>query len=224
MKINNNISAVISNKHLLRSENALSMSMERLSSGFRINHAVDDPSGIAISNKMNAQIDGLSRSSRNASDGISVLDTADGALGEITSMIQRMRELSVQAANDLNTQSDKAAIQQAADAKAAELGYSEGYSLKEMPKKDADAIRAVKRRMYAEYTPTAEQEAMIREAETMDESMYKTAEGLAELKKNYPMVFDAYTTMVRNATKSKGLESDVPFYARDTYDTISDKS
>ena len=121
-----------------------------------------------------------------------------------------------------NDRDYKAAIQQAADAKAAELGYSEGYSLKEMPKKDADAIRAVKRRMYAEYTPTAEQEAMIREAETMDESMYKTAEGLAELKKNYPMVFDAYTTMVRNATKSKGLESDVPFYARDTYDTISD--
>ena len=111
MKINNNISAVISNKHLLRSENALSMSMERLSSGFKINHAVDDPSGIAISNKMNAQIDGLSRSSRNASDGISVLDTADGAMGEITSMIQRMRELSVQAANDLNTQDDKKAIQ-----------------------------------------------------------------------------------------------------------------
>ena len=121
-----------------------------------------------------------------------------------------------------NDRDYKAAIQQAADAKAAELGYSKGYSLKEMPKKDADAIRAVKRRMYAEYTPTAEQEAMIREAETMDESMYKTAEGLAELKKNYPMVFDAYTTMVRNATKSKGLESDVPFYARDTYDTISD--
>ena len=121
-----------------------------------------------------------------------------------------------------NDKNYKDAIQQAADAKAKELGYEEGYSLKNMSKKDADAIRAVKRRMYAEYKPSAEQEAMIRKAETMDESMYKTAAGLAELKKNYPMVFDAYTTMVRNATKSKGLESDVPFYARDTFDTISD--
>ncbi|SCW66320.1 flagellin [Lachnospiraceae bacterium C10] len=111
MKINNNISAIISNKHLLRNEGALSASMERLSSGFRINHAADDPSGMSISNKMNAQIRGLERASRNSSDGMSVIDTADGAMTEITSMIQRMRELSVQAANDLNSYSDKEAIQ-----------------------------------------------------------------------------------------------------------------
>ena len=111
MKINNNISAIISNKQLLRNEDALSKSMERLSSGFRINHASDDPSGLSISNKMNTQIQGLDRASRNSSDGMSVIDTADGAMQEITSMIQRMRELSVQAANDLNSLSDKEAIQ-----------------------------------------------------------------------------------------------------------------
>ncbi|MBQ1901890.1 MAG: flagellin [Lachnospiraceae bacterium] len=111
MKINNNISAVITNKQLLRTENTLAMSMERLSSGLRINHAKDNPSGIAISGKMQAQIDALGQSSDNSNDGISVLETADGALGEVTSIIQRMRELSVQAANDINSQSEKDAIQ-----------------------------------------------------------------------------------------------------------------
>ncbi|MBO6214982.1 MAG: flagellin [Lachnospiraceae bacterium] len=111
MKINNNISAIITNKQLLRTESGLAASMERLSSGLRINHASDDPSGLAISNKMRAQIDGLNQASRNSSDGMSVLETADGAMNEITSVIQRMRELCVQAANETNSQSDKEAIQ-----------------------------------------------------------------------------------------------------------------
>ncbi|MBQ5386873.1 MAG: flagellin [Lachnospiraceae bacterium] len=115
MKINNNISAVITNKQLLRTEDTLAASMERLSSGLRINHAKDDPSGMAIAGKMNAQIDGLSRASRNSSDGISVLDTADGALTEVTSMLQRMRELSVQAANGTMSENDRAAIQKEID-------------------------------------------------------------------------------------------------------------
>ena len=111
MKINNNISAIITNKQLLRTENNLAASMERLSSGLRINHASDDPSGLAISNKMKAQIDGLDQASRNSSDGMSVLETADGAMNEITSILQRMRELCVQAANETNSLSDKEAIQ-----------------------------------------------------------------------------------------------------------------
>lgn len=111
MKINNNIPAMITNGQLLRNENSLAKTMERLSSGLKINHASDDPSGMAISGKMKAQIDGLDRSSRNASDGISVIQTADGALNEVTSMIQRMRELSVQAANGIIEQQDKEAIQ-----------------------------------------------------------------------------------------------------------------
>lgn len=111
MKINNNISAVITNNQLLRNENSLTDVMERLSSGFKINHAKDDPSGMAISSKMKAQIDGLDQASTNASNGQSVLETADGALQEVTSMIQRMRELAVQAANDTNAQTEKDAIQ-----------------------------------------------------------------------------------------------------------------
>ena len=111
MKINNNISAVIANKHLLRNENSLSVSMERLSSGYKLTHAKDNPSGMAISNKMRAQIRGLDRASQNSQDGVSLLNTADGAISETTNILQRMRELAVQAANDTNTDSDKEAIQ-----------------------------------------------------------------------------------------------------------------
>lgn len=105
------MSAVIANKQLLRTENGLTSSLERLSSGLRINHASDDAAGMAIASKMNAQIKGLNQASRNASDGVSVLDTADGALNEVASMLQRMRELSVQAANETNTETDLKAIQ-----------------------------------------------------------------------------------------------------------------
>lgn len=111
MKINHNMPAVIANKQLLRTENSLTASLERLSSGLRINHASDDAAGMAIATKMNAQIKGLDQASRNASDGVSVLETADGALSEVTNMLQRMRELSVQAANETNTPDDLQAIQ-----------------------------------------------------------------------------------------------------------------
>ncbi|MCR5271495.1 MAG: flagellin [Lachnospiraceae bacterium] len=111
MKINHNMSATITNAQLLRTENNLSDSMERLSSGLKINHAKDDPSGMAISNKISAQIDGLDMASQNAQNGQSLLEIADGALGETTSIIQRMRELAVQAASDTSTPSDKKAIQ-----------------------------------------------------------------------------------------------------------------
>ncbi|MGN0140933.1 MAG: flagellin [Roseburia sp.] len=112
MKINYNMSAVVANKHLLGIEDNLKTSMERLSSGLKINKAGDNPAGMAISRKMHAQIEGLSRASENASDGISVLQIADGALAETTSILQRMRELSVQAASDATmTPADKQAIQ-----------------------------------------------------------------------------------------------------------------
>lgn len=116
MKINNNMSAKITNKQLLRVENSMTATMERLSSGLKLNHAKDNPAGMAISNKMRAQIDGLDRASSNASDGISVLNIADGALNETSSILQRMRELSVQAANDTNSLAEKEAIQKEIDA------------------------------------------------------------------------------------------------------------
>lgn len=111
MKINHNMSAFVANANLLKNENRLTASIEKLSSGYRINHASDDAAGMALSSKMKSQIAALNQASRNASDGVSVIETAEGALKEVTSLIQRMRELSVQAANDTNTKEDVGAIQ-----------------------------------------------------------------------------------------------------------------
>lgn len=112
MKINRNMSAVMTNRQLLRTENKLSASMERLSSGYKINRAGDNPAGMAISNKMRLQIDGLNRAENNSADGQSVLKIADGALNEVSNMLQRIRELSVQAANGTNSLSERESIQQ----------------------------------------------------------------------------------------------------------------
>ena len=115
MRINHNLSAVVANNKLLQNEDVVSESMERLSSGLRINHAKDDPAGIAISNRMDTQIDGTSQASRNAKDGTSLIETAEGSLNEITSILQRMNELAVQAASDTYTTSDREAIQSEID-------------------------------------------------------------------------------------------------------------
>lgn len=111
MRINHNISALRANNQLGRTNKQLDSSLEKLSSGFRINKAADDSAGMAISEKMRTQIAGLNQASRNASDGISVIQTAEGALIEVESMLQRMRELSVQAANGTYTTEDRKAIQ-----------------------------------------------------------------------------------------------------------------
>ncbi|MCI7322541.1 MAG: flagellin [Lachnospiraceae bacterium] len=115
MKINRNMSAVMTNKHLLRTENRLTSSMERLSSGLKINKAGDNPAGLAISKKMKAQIDGLDQAKSNATDGDAVLRTADGALNEVSSILQRIRELSVQAANGTNSYDDRKSVQEEID-------------------------------------------------------------------------------------------------------------
>ena len=116
MKINQNISAVIVNDQLLRNENSVAASVKRLSSGLKFNDAKDNPSGIAISFKMQAQINALNRASLNATDGTSMVETIDGAMGEMTEVLQRIRELCVQAANDTNMEEDREAIQQEIDA------------------------------------------------------------------------------------------------------------
>lgn len=121
MKINHNISALKSNIKLQRTNEAMEKSVERLSSGYRINRAADDAAGMAISQKMKTQIRGLNQASRNASDGISVIQTAEGALNEVESMLQRMRELSVQAVNETNTAEDREAIQLEIDNLSAEI-------------------------------------------------------------------------------------------------------
>lgn len=111
MRINTNISALKANNCLTKTNNALSKSLERLSSGYRINRAADDAAGMAIAQKMKTQIAGLDQANRNASDGISLIQTAEGALVEVNSMLQRMRELAVQAANATNTDTDRESIQ-----------------------------------------------------------------------------------------------------------------
>ncbi len=122
MKINTNIAAVLASHNLNRTEDKLSASLERLSSGYRINKAADDAAGMAISQKMHAQIRGLERASRNGSDGISFIQTAEGALSEAENILQRCRELSVQAASTATTTiEDREAIQEEIDALISEL-------------------------------------------------------------------------------------------------------
>ncbi|WP_231758111.1 FliC/FljB family flagellin [Microbulbifer elongatus] len=109
--INTNITAMIGQQNLSKSQSALQTSMERLSSGLRINSAADDAAGQAIANRMSAQITGLSQAQRNANDGISAAQTAEGALNQVNDNLQRIRELTVQAQNDTNSQSDLDSIQ-----------------------------------------------------------------------------------------------------------------
>lgn len=111
MRINTNISAMTVNNSLQRAQNNLSASIERLSSGYKINSSADDPAGCAISEKMRMQIRGLKQADNNAADGESVLNTAEGALQEINAMLVRMKELTVQTANDVNSDQERSAIQ-----------------------------------------------------------------------------------------------------------------
>jgi flagellin len=111
MRIMNNIMALNAHRQLGVNQANSSKSMERLSSGLRINRAGDDAAGLAISEKMRGQIRGLKQASRNAQDGISLLQTAEGALNETHAILQRMRELAVQASNDTNTEIDRNEIQ-----------------------------------------------------------------------------------------------------------------
>lgn len=110
MRINNNLMAMNTYRQLKINSFGTEKSIEKLSSGYRINRAGDDAAGLAISEKMRAQIKGLQMSSKNAQDGISMIQTAEGALSESHSILQRMRELSVQAANDSNVSADRSAL------------------------------------------------------------------------------------------------------------------
>jgi flagellin len=110
MRINHNIAALNTHRQLNSASGAQSKSMEKLSSGLRINRAGDDAAGLAISEKMRAQVRGLDQASRNAQDGISMIQTAEGALNETHDILQRMRELSVQASTDTNNTDDREAI------------------------------------------------------------------------------------------------------------------
>src|SRR5215208_570385 len=110
MRINTNVEAFNAQRNLGLTSMQYAKSVEKLSSGLRINRAGDDAAGLSISEKMRAQIKGLSQAQRNAQDGISMIQTGEGALTEVHSMLQRMRELSVQGSNDTLSDEDRTAI------------------------------------------------------------------------------------------------------------------
>lgn len=119
--INTNIASLNAQRNLNKSQLGLNRSMQRLSSGLRINSAKDDAAGLAISDRMTSQIRGLNQAARNAQDGISMAQTAEGALVETTNLLQRMREIAVQSANDTNTTTDRQSLQDEFSALQAEI-------------------------------------------------------------------------------------------------------
>ena len=119
--INTNIMSLTTQNNLNKSQASLSTAIERLSSGLRINSAKDDAAGEAIANRMNSQIKGLTQASRNANDGISLTQTAEGSLDEINTNLQRIRELTVQAKNGTNSSDDIDSIQKEVDARLSEI-------------------------------------------------------------------------------------------------------
>ena len=121
MVVQHNMAAANANRQLGITTGTLSKSTEKLSSGYRINRAADDAAGLSISEKMRSQIRGLNKASSNAQDGISAIQTAEGALNEAHSILQRMNELATQAANDTNTSTDRAAVQSEVNALSTEL-------------------------------------------------------------------------------------------------------
>jgi flagellin len=121
MQVNTNISALNSYRNLTNTQNDLAKSLEKLSSGLRINHAADDAAGLAISQGLQSQVGGLTVASRNAQDGISVIQTAEGSLSEVQTILQRVRDLAVQAGNDSNNATSRGAITTEVDALSKEL-------------------------------------------------------------------------------------------------------
>ncbi len=111
LMINTNIEAYDAHRNLVNTENSLSKSMQRLSSGLRINSAADDAAGLAISQKLTGQVNGLAQAQRNAQDGVSLVQTAEGSLNQVHAMLQRIRELAVQYNNGTLASSDQGAIQ-----------------------------------------------------------------------------------------------------------------
>lgn len=119
--VNTNTSSLNAQRQLFNSNESLSTSYERLSSGFRINRAADDAAGLQISDRLTSQIEGIGQSVRNANDAISLVQVAEGALSEVTTSLQRIRQLSIQSQNGINSSSDRAALQQEVTALLSEL-------------------------------------------------------------------------------------------------------
>ena len=219
MKINANIPAFITNKQLLRIEGNMATSMERLSSGLKLNHAKDNPAGMAISNKMRAQIAGLDRASNNASDAIAAIRIADGALNETSSIMQRMRELAVQAANDTNSLEDRQAIQQEIEALKEEVNrISRDTEYNEMPILDG----TLSARVYADHvdrisTTDAVKAGMYQVEVTKAATQAQVTSGTTDLDPN-----DS-TTKIGEAGTVDINGSKVEITAEDTYAQVYEK-
>ena len=183
MRINNNIPALNTNRMLGITNSSLEKTLEKLSSGKRINRASDDAAGLAISQKMEAQIRGLKQASRNSLDGISLIQTAEGALQESQAILQRMRELAVQAANDTNTDADRTAIQSEVEQLISELdriGNTTEFNTKKLLDGSAVGVReAVKGTAKVNNNSglkfTAAALKAFNEAATTNESLYNGA-------------------------------------------------
>jgi flagellin len=119
--VNTNVSALNAQRQLFNSSNALNTSFERLSSGFRINRAADDAAGLQITDRLTSQVQGLNQAVRKANDAISLVQTAEGALGETTTALQRIRQLAVQSQNGINSSADRLALQKEVSALKTEI-------------------------------------------------------------------------------------------------------
>lgn len=143
MIINHNIAALNTHRQLGANNTNASKNLEKLSSGLKINKAGDDAAGLAISEKMRGQIRGLDMASKNAQDGISLIQTAEGALNETHSILQRMRELAVQSSNDTNTDTDRAELQKEVDQLASEItriSTDTEFNTKKLINGDSDGV------------------------------------------------------------------------------------
>ena len=144
MIVQHNMAAANTNRQLGITGGQVAKSTEKLSSGYRINRAADDAAGLTISEKMRGQIRGLNRASTNAQDGISLIQTAEGALSETQSILQRMRELTVQASNDVNVTADRTAIQKELKALTCEItriGNQTEFNTKKLLNGDLDEVK-----------------------------------------------------------------------------------
>src|ERR687884_1924466 len=121
LRIQNNVEAFNAHRNLSATEGALARSMERLSSGYRINRAADDAAGLAISERLRAQVNGLGQAQRNVQDAVSLVQTAEGSLTEVHSMLQRIRELAVEYKNGSLSSADRTAIQSEVNQLASEI-------------------------------------------------------------------------------------------------------
>ncbi len=230
MVVQHNLKAMNANRMLNINTNASARSTEKLSSGYRVNRAADDAAGLAISEKMRKQIRGLTQGSRNAEDGISCVQTAEGALAEVQDMLQRMNELCVQAANGTNSMTDRQYIQDEIDQLVIEMDriaettkFNETYLLKGDENLPTDLVHTINYLVDDEIDPTKtslvqnEQSLPVKVDYDSTENVYVVSAGIATSSASSPETADVitkgsdFTKYLSDATKV-GTSSSVTNY------------